>query len=70
MVLKRISREGREDAKNREGDQPRAKRFQKCPGKHDSSIAKWPCGQTQYLRTPSLLRDLRVKSFSKAFETE
>jgi hypothetical protein len=33
-------REGREGAKGREGDQPSAKRFQKCHGKHDSTIVR------------------------------
>jgi hypothetical protein len=38
MLLKRISREAREGAKNREGAPPRAKRVEKHLGKHERFI--------------------------------
>jgi hypothetical protein len=66
-----ISREGREGAKIREEDQPRAKRFQKCHGKHDGSAVKMALrAGTISSRIFAPSRPSRGILFSKAFETE
>jgi hypothetical protein len=71
MLLKRIPREGREGAKNREGDEPRAKRFQKpiwqAP-QHDCQNG--PAAKHNIVAPLRAFATFAWNPFSKAFETE